>query len=572
MRKVFTLCSLIFCASILHAQNVGIGTTTPTEKLEIKNALRSTLKISSESYDDSTQLIFSNKAYSTVGTDFSITSIQEQGLFFSSSSDIPANNSTNSMVILPTGNIGIGTTTPLQKLDVNGAIKIGTTSTNQTGAIRFNAGKFEGGDGINWKSFEGTTSGIVGTKIYNNPALLNAGYSLFGEIPGVASYSTSNSTFLANTWQPIYIRGIVTNVSAPPEKLPGEGPDAVVCTGSLMYVARATNLYSYNPVTDIWSIVSNQGFTTYSRGVWTGTEIVFWSGGSGSRYNPTTNIWTALPVTNAPSPRGFYSMIWDGTRVIIWGGQGAGGPLNTGAMYNPTTNTWTTMNTVGAPSVRYSHTTVWNNTAGRMIIWGGSWSVYDELNTGGIFDPVTNTWTGATSTVGAPPIRTNHTAIWTGTDMIVFGGMWTDANPAIIELNDGYKYNYSTNTWTSINTTGAPRPGYNHTAIWTGTAMFVTGGVVSGAYGSSNQYSYSYNPVTNLWTAIAGFNNNTVEGKELHYSFLAGNIIIIYGGKNTQPYQGLGTYTNTGYRYFLTNRVSSATTLTNGTLYLYQKN
>jgi len=469
-------------------------------------------------------------------------------------------------------NVGIGVPAPVQKLEVDGAIKIGTTATNQAGAIRYNAGKFEGGDGSNWKSFEGTVSGIVGTKIYNNPDLLNAGYSLFGEIPGIFTYNISNTTFAANSWQPIYLRGIVGNVSAPPEKLPGEGADVAVSTGSLMYVATSSKLYSYNPITDVWTIVSNQGVINRSKAVWTGTEIVFWSGSFGSRYNPSTNIWTTLPVTNAPSPRGLHTMIWDGTRVIIWGGTGAGGPLNTGAMYNPSTNTWTTMNTLGAPTVRYSHTAVWNNTAGRMIIWGGSWSAYDELNTGGIFNPFTNTWTGATNTVGAPPIRTNHTAIWTGTDMIVFGGMWTDANPAIIELNDGYKYNFSTNAWTSINTTGAPRPNYNHTAIWTGTAMFVTGGVISGAYGSSNQFSNSYNPVTNLWTGIAGFNNNTVEGKELHYSFLAGNIIIIYGGKNTQPYQGSGTYVNTGYRYFLVNTASSSTKLTNETLYLYQKN
>jgi N-acetylneuraminic acid mutarotase len=575
MKKIFVAGVFVLFAVVVNAQNVGIGTATPTEKLEVKKALRSTLKISSGHYVDTTQLIFSNKFSPTIGTDFSITSIREDGLFFSSSSDVGPNNSPNSLVITGDRNVGIGTPTPLQKLDVNGAIKIGTTATNQPGAIRFNAGKFEGGDGTNWKSFEGTASGIVGTKLYNNPALLNAGYSLFGEIPGISSYSTINTTFSANTWQPTYTRGIIANLSAPPEKLYGEGPDAVVCIGSLMYVARATNLYSYNPVTDLWSIVSNQGFTTYSKAVWTGTEIVFWSGGFGSRYNPATNIWTALPVTNAPSPRGLYTMIWDGTRVIIWGGQSTGGPLNTGAMYNPVTNIWTTMNTVGAPTVRYSHTAVWNNTAGRMIIWGGSWSEEDQLNTGGIFDPFTNTWSiGGTNTFEAPPIRTKHTAIWTGTEMIVFGGQ-TDNGYGYICLNDGYKYNYSTNAWTLINTTGAPIPIYNHAAIWTGTAMFVTGGVNGEAAtnGTSSSRSYSYNPATNLWAQIASFTNNTAgQGKDSHYSFLAGNIIIIYGGKNTQGFQVLGSYVNTGYRYFLVNTASSATTITNETLYLYQKN
>ena len=466
-------------------------------------------------------------------------------------------------------NVGIGVPTPLQKLEVDGAVKIGTTATNQPGAIRYNAGKFEGGDGSNWKSFEGTVSGIVGTKIYNNPDLLNAGYSLFGEIPGIFTYNISNTTFAANSWQPIYLRGIVGNVSAPPEKLPGEGADVAVSTGTLMYVATSSKLYSYNPVSDIWAIVSNQGFTTYSKGVWTGTEIVFWSGSFGSRYNPSTNIWTTLPVTNAPSPRGLYTMIWDGTRVIIWGGQTGGGPSNTGAMYNPATNTWTTMNTAGGPAARFYHTAVWNNTAGRMIIWGGAITSVDELNTGGIFNPNNNTWTGATNTLGAPPIRTEHTAVWTGTEMIVFGGVWTNSLPSFITLNDGYKYNYSTNTWTLINMTGAPVSRHKHAAIWTGTAMFVSGGIY---YQSSLSGSSSYNPINNSWIGHPPFNDLPLEGKDSHYSFLAGDMIIIYGGTNTQSNQRLATFSNNGYRYFLANTASSSTKLVNETLYLYQKN
>lgn len=467
-------------------------------------------------------------------------------------------------------NVGVGVPTPLQKLDVDGAIKIGTTATNQAGAIRYNAGKFEGGDGTNWKSFEGTRSGIVGTKIYNNTDLINAGYSLFGEMPGVSTYNTFNTTFTANTWQPIYLRGIVGNVSAPPEKLPGEGSDVAVSTGSLLYVATASKLYSYNPITDVWTIVSNQGVINRSKAVWTGTEIIFSTFGfAGSRYNPATNMWATLPATNAPSLRGLFTMVWDGTRVIIWGGSSSNVPVNTGAMYNPSTNTWTTINTAGAPTSRYDHTAVWNNVDRKMIIWGGATSSTEEVNTGGIFNPITNSWAGTTNTVGAPPIRTRHSAIWTGTDMIVFGGVWSNSLSGLISLNDGYKYNYLTNTWTLINMTGAPLARYNHAAIWTGTAMFVSGGIY---YQSSLSGSSSYNPVTNSWIGHRAFNDHPLEGKDSHYSFLAGDMIIIYGGTNTQSNQRLATFSNNGYRYFLANTASSSTKLTNETMYLYQKN
>ena len=44
-----------------------------------------------------------------------------------------------------------------------------------------------------------------------------------------------------------------------------------------------------------------------------------------------------------------------------------------------------------------------------------------SLNTGGRYNPGTDTWT-ATSTTNAPAARAFHTAVWTGSEMIVWGG------------------------------------------------------------------------------------------------------------------------------------------------------
>ena len=55
-----------------------------------------------------------------------------------------------------------------------------------------------------------------------------------------------------------------------------------------------------------------------------------------------------------------------------------------------------------------------------MIVWGGARSG-TWFNTGGRYDPGTNTWT-ATSMTNAPTARIDHTAIWTGSEMIVWGG------------------------------------------------------------------------------------------------------------------------------------------------------
>ena len=161
MQKIL-ITLLISFPAVLFGQNVGIGTTVPVEKLEIKNPLRSTLKISSNSYTDTSQLIFSNRDGSAAGTDFLITSKQEQGLFFTSKSDFGSNTNDSSFVIKPNGNIGIGVKAPSAKLQVNGNAVISGPNALEFGggvAKEINAGK------IGYETFTAGTLDIVGAGI-----------------------------------------------------------------------------------------------------------------------------------------------------------------------------------------------------------------------------------------------------------------------------------------------------------------------------------------------------------------------------------------------------------------------
>ena len=63
--------------------------------------------------------------------------------------------------------------------------------------------------------------------------------------------------------------------------------------------------------------------------------------------------------------------------MIIWGGDGA---LTTGAMFNPSINVWSNTTTISAPIARANHTVVWTGT--EMIIWGG-YNGINFFNTGG---------------------------------------------------------------------------------------------------------------------------------------------------------------------------------------------
>ena len=63
--------------------------------------------------------------------------------------------------------------------------------------------------------------------------------------------------------------------------------------------------------------------------------------------------------------------------MIVWGGTDDSINFNNGGRYNPTTNAWVATTTANAPTGRFGHTAVW--TGDQMIVWGGSYG----LNTGG---------------------------------------------------------------------------------------------------------------------------------------------------------------------------------------------
>jgi hypothetical protein len=113
-----------------------------------------------------------------------------------------------------------------------------------------------------------------------------------------------------------------------------------------------------------------------------------------------------------------------------------------------TDDTWTATTTANSPGGRSFHTAVW--TGSEMIVWGGAVDLVSS-NTGGRYNPSTDSWT-ATSTTNAPTGRYKHTAVWTGSEMIVWGGR----NGSGDSLNTGGRYNPGTDSWTATSTTNAP--------------------------------------------------------------------------------------------------------------------
>jgi hypothetical protein len=275
--------------------------------------------------------------------------------------------------------------------------------------------------------------------------------------------------------------------------------------------------------------------------IWTGSEMIIWGGenedsgvpmplGDGARYNPASNTWSAVSSSGAPAARYGHTAIWTGSEMIIWGGNGNSGVLGDGALYNPVTDTWRAMSSSGAPAVRYGYTAVW--TGSEMIIWDGKSGLpdYDYLGDGARYNPVTDTWR-AMSSSGAPAARYGHTVIWTGSEMIVWGG-WNGYDNY---LSDGARYHPASDTWSAMSSIGAPSALYVYTTIWTGSEMIIWG--MNGNGGTQGDGA-RYHPASDTWSPIASSSAPTVRNG--HTAIWTGSEMIVWGGKSDSGVLGDG--------------------------------
>jgi hypothetical protein len=218
--------------------------------------------------------------------------------------------------------------------------------------------------------------------------------------------------------------------------------------------------------------------------VWTGTEMIVWGGatsstsslGDGARYNPVTKVWQALSSVGAPAARRDHTAVWTGTEMIVWGGARTtqGQALADGGRYNPATDTWTPIVAPSNVQARFGHTAVWNGSD--IVLWGGAPSSATSYSDGWLMNPTTSQWR-ALSATNAPPARRDHSAIWTGTEMIVWGGSTIHTGGGT--FSDVYRFDFAADRWASASASAAPAARFMHSAVWTGREMLVWGGAIT---------------------------------------------------------------------------------------------
>ena len=319
----------------------------------------------------------------------------------------------------------------------------------------------------------------------------------------------------------------------------------------------------YDPVGDAWHTMAATPSRVLgchrSAAVWTGSEMIVWSGitavgdltpeEGGGRYNPTTNAWSILSELGGdPSPRISPAAVWTGTGMIVWSGvEGRWGIApSAGARYDQSTDAWVSMSNAGAPPGSWSGAVVW--TGSRMIVWGG-WGTGTggALRSGGSYDPAADRWYPMSAT-RAPSARGDARAVWTGREMLVWGGAvdgTVGSNPSG-PLGDGAAYDPATDSWRTLGATGAPTARFQNAAVWTGSRMIVWGGASGGSTPAFGDGAL-YDPDLDAWTPVT--NDGAPSGRRAPSAVWTGERFVVWGGGSYQPTVGGTVSTNTGGRY-----------------------
>ena len=291
----------------------------------------------------------------------------------------------------------------------------------------------------------------------------------------------------------------------------------------------------YDPVADTWTPVTTTDAPIGRwdhNATWTGSELMVWGGcvnhdcssytRSGGLYDPGTDSWTATAITGAPSTRARHSAVWAGDEVIVWAGCTSGEcqfSLRDGGRFDPVANSWTPID-VDFPIARINHTAVW--TGAEMIVWGG-WDGF-HLRTGGRYSPVLDTWLPMSPSPGGIDARMAHSAVWSGTEMIVFAG----SSPSLGTTRSGARYDPTTDSWTATEMTTAPEPRLGHSAAWTGTEMLIWGGCRYSSCTTVLDSGGLYDPATDSWRLTTTTGAPT--GRAFFSSAWTGSELFVWGG------------------------------------------
>ena len=220
---------------------------------------------------------------------------------------------------------------------------------------------------------------------------------------------------------------------------------------------------------------------------------------------------------------------------------GGGGGDSGGKATSEAAGSWRPMS--AGPLSGRSSVPVW--TGREMVVWGGGsckanpcqGDNVQPLADGAAYDPAADTWRRiAPSPLSA---RSDALTVWSGKEVLVWGGeSWTEA------FADGAAYDPATDRWRPL--AAGPlkaRIGFAH--AWTGKEVLMWGGTP----GTFNNYfadGAAYDPAGNRWRALPTTSGRLAEGVWTGQELLVWGGIVPApgGGRQTTPIQSAAD----GYR------------------------
>jgi hypothetical protein len=246
-------------------------------------------------------------------------------------------------------------------------------------------------------------------------------------------------------------------------------------------------------------------------------------GWSNAAYNPRTNRWRPL----SPGPAGPSAVVWTRRQVLAWGGGCCGDNRNDGSAYDPATDTWRAI--PPAPISGRHADGVW--TGRELIVVGGTNNEPGGLTDGAAYNPTTRTWRVLPPLPALP--GAGGTLTWTGTEVLLVGGH-TWSHPEVAH-RDALAYHPTTNRWRRL--PDMPLARFGHAAVWTGRQLLVWGGLSTpydertGAY-RTPAHGVAYTPATGQWSALP---TAPLRGRTPSVAFWTGRDMIIWGGEAARP-------------------------------------
>ena len=248
-------------------------------------------------------------------------------------------------------------------------------------------------------------------------------------------------------------------------------------------------------------------------------------------YDLSTNTWQEMKPTPSPG-KGDGPMAYDaesdrtiffiGCRFDLTDKPFDCVPASETWAYDFDTNTWTNMEPAEAPYGPLEARMVYDAESDRMILFGG-WDPKNLTDDGAFnetwaYDYNTNMWTKMEPEV-SPPGRFRHAMAYdAGSDRVI---LWGGHGPVTVDVSSVWAYDYNTDTWEELESSGAPSP-VQGAAVYDAAADRII------LYAERELWTFDYD--TNTWTQLS---DSPTPGKLLGHAMVCSDEadrVILFGG------------------------------------------